>query len=309
MLNPNATTEAINWVIRLRDPATADWDELIYWLEVSPDNAAAYNAATLADADIAEALVSTAPPVTLYAANDNFWRPWRYAGIAAALLIAVAAYPLYNFLTPAYAIETGLGQPREIALDDGSVIALNGGTRITLDKRNPRIATLDYGEAQFTVKHNAAKPFVVKAGGSVFQDVGTVFNVRRDNRDTELAVSEGSVLFNPSMQAVLLKTGHRLTAKDGDAKPALSIVDPAIIGGWRSGRLSYDAAPLSRVASDLSRFIGTQISVAPNIANRRFTGSIAVGKKDADRDALNRVSVLMGVRVAPTAGGWQLTAL
>lgn len=306
-LDPNAITEAINWMIRLHDPVSADWEGFTTWLEASPDNEAAYNAVALADADMAEAAVNIVPPETHYAANDNIWNYRRYAGIAAALLVAITAYPLYNAFTPTYSIETELGQPRDVALDDGSVIALNGGTRITLDKRNTRIVLLDYGEAQFTVKHDAATPFTVKTGGSVIQDIGTVFNVRRDDRETELAVSEGSVLFNPKAQAVLLHKGHRLRANDGDAKPVLTNVDPALIGGWKSGRLSYEAVPLPKVASDLSRFIGKRVSVAPDLASRNFTGTIVVGGKDVI--ALNRISALMGVRATPTANGWQLTAL
>jgi transmembrane sensor len=306
-LDPNAKTEAINWMIRLRVPVSADWEGFTHWLEASPENKAAYEAIALADADMAEAVINIAPSETVHAANDNIWNYRRYAGIAVALLVAVIAYPLYNLFNPTYSIETELGQPRDVALDDGSVIELNGGTRITLDKRNTRIVLLDYGEAQFTVKHDAATLFTVKTGGSVIQDIGTVFNVRRDDRETELAVSQGSVLFNPSAQAVLLQKGHKLRTHDGDAKPVLSIVDTALIGGWKSGRLSYEAAPLPKVASDLSRFIGKRISVASSIANRNFTGTIVVDGKDAT--ALNRISALMGVRATPTADGWQFTAL
>jgi transmembrane sensor len=307
MLDPNATKEAIDWVIRLRDPATTDWVGFTDWLEKSPDNAGAYDAIALVDADMAEVANKMARPENMQAANDNIGRYRRYAGIAAALFIAVIAYPLYNAFTPTYSIETALGEQRDVALDDGSLVELNGGTRLTLDKRNARLVSLDYGEAQFTVKHDSSKPFTVKTGGSIIQDIGTVFNVRRENTETELAVSEGSVLFNPGNQAVLLKKGQTLFTHDGNAKPALSTVDPDFIGGWKTGRLSYKGVPLAKVASDLSRFIGKRVSVAPDLAGRSFTGTIVVGGKDAI--ALNRISALMGVRATPTDNGWQLTAL
>jgi transmembrane sensor len=307
MLDPDATEEAIDWIIRLRDPVTADWVGFTSWLEKSPDNAAAYDAVALADADMAEVADNIALPENLHAANDNIGRYRRYAGLAAALFIAVIAYPLYNAFTPIYSIETELGEQRDVALNDGSLVELNGGTRLTLDKRNARLVILDYGEAQFTIKHSDTMPFTVKTGGSIIQDIGTVFNVRRENIETELAVSEGSVLFNPGNQALLLNKGQKLFANDGNAKPALSAVDPALIGGWKSGRLSYEEVPLTKVASDLSRFIGKRVSVAPALAGRSFTGTIVIGGKDAV--ALDRISALMGVRATPTANGWQLTAL
>jgi transmembrane sensor len=307
MIDPNALAQAIDWVIRLRDPVSADWAGFTDWLEASPYNKTAYDAAALADADMAEAVVNIPSQENIPAANDNIRHYRRYAGIAAALLVAVTAYPLYTVFSPTYSIETGLGEQRDLALGDGTIIELNGGTRVTLNKSNARIASLDYGEARFRVTHNSAAPFVVRAGGSVIKDIGTVFNVRRDDSETELAVAEGSVLFNPKAQAVLLKKGHKLRARDGQEKPVLTIVDPVIIGGWKNGRLSYEAASLGKVAADLSRAIGKHVGVAPNIAGHNFTGTILVDKKDAE--ALYRISALMGVRATPTADGWQLTAL
>ena len=306
-IDPKAKGEAIDWVIRLRESASADWAGFTAWLESAPGNAAAYDAVALADADMAEAAGRMQTPAELPLANDNepgFFR--RFGGFAAALLVVAAAYPTYTYLTPTWSVETALGEQRSVTLDDGTVIDLNGGTRVTLDRRNTRLATLEEGEARFTVIHDDAVPFSVKTGSALIQDVGTVFNVTRGDGQTEVAVSEGSVVYNPKQQAVVLVKGHRLQVRDGAQRLAPVAVDPASVGGWKAGRLSYDAAPLAEVAIGLSRAMGGRIVVAPGLEARRFTGTIMIDRKDSQ--AILRIAALLGVAATPDAEGWQFSA-
>ena len=307
-IDPKAHAEAIDWAIRLRDPASANWAGFTDWLEASAVNAAAYDSVTLVDADMAEAVQHMPIPAAAEIANDN--EPSvvrRYGVIMAALLIAVAAYPAYNALTPTYQIETALGEQRSVTLDDGTVVDLNGGTRLTLNKRDARLATLDYGEAKFSVVHDGSAPFRVKTGGALIEDVGTVFNVTRDAGQTIVAVADGSIIYNPKQQAILVTRGRVLRAHDGTKTVEVSPVNPRLIGGWTSGNLAYEDEPITRVAADLSRALGKPISVAPSLATRHFTGAIIIDRKDAG--AMRRIAALLGVSATPNAKGWQLTAL
>lgn len=300
----NAETEAIGWAISLRDPQIADWAKFALWLEASPVNRPAYDEVALADDELAVTLAAL-PPAAV-GANDNQPR-WalRFAGVAAAAL-AIVSYPAYQAMTPTYAEETAAGAPRTITIADGSVIDLNGGTRVTLDKRDARLVMLEYGEARFHVKHDDASPFTVRTGGAVIEDVGTVFNVTRVNGQTDVAVSEGSVRFNPRHQNVLLVKGRSLRARDGQRAVMTRSVDPSSIGGWTSGRLSYEAAPYAEVAAALSRSLGASVNVAPELAERRFTGTILIDRKDSQ--ALNRIAALMGVTATRSGEGWRLSA-
>lgn len=304
MTDARVQDEAIDWVIRLRDPVTADWGAFTLWLEAAPENNAAYDLVARTDADL-DGLAGVPTPTAI--ANDNepgFFR--RYGAIAAALLVAVAAYPAYQAAVPVYAVETALGEQRSVTLEDGTVIELNGGTKLTLDRRNSRIASLETGEARFTVTHNAAAPFSVKAGGAVIQDVGTIFNIRLGDAQTDVGVAEGSVLFNPKGQAVLLTTGKLLHARYG-AKPVVTQVDPARIGGWKSGRLDYLSAPLGTVAADLSRAMGKAVVIEPGLRGRAFTGTILLGSTRDDH-AVEAIAALMGLQAGSTGNGWQFSA-
>jgi transmembrane sensor len=140
--------EAIAWHLRLRDGGAEDWDSFTQWLEADPARAKAYDAVALADAEItAEAF----PPV---AANDD-WQDGRQgrrarwgAALAALVALVLLGWLAVPWLSPAadrYDIATAAGQQRTVALGDGSAIAMNGGTRIVLDRNNARFAELVSG--------------------------------------------------------------------------------------------------------------------------------------------------------------------
>ena len=46
-------TAALDWVIRQRDPAFADWEDFTDWLDADPAHAEAYHEAVALDADLA----------------------------------------------------------------------------------------------------------------------------------------------------------------------------------------------------------------------------------------------------------------
>lgn len=282
--------QAVGWLVRLRDPAFDAWDAFTAWLEADAAHAEAYDAAALADDGLDEIFATPVPvvvPVRRRAALG-----W-IGGALAASLVAVTSWSILS--TSPYGIETRPGEVRTIALADGSRIILNGGTRVTLDHDNPRIATLDRGEALFTVVHDDSDPFVVRTGGAVLKDVGTVFNVVRDGGVTRVAVAEGAVIYNPDAEAVRLDPGETLSAVDGETQVTIGSAAPAAIGGWHEGRLAYDAAPLSTVAADLSRALGLPIRAAPEVAAMPFTGTIAI---DGDRAAVvERLGPLLDVEV------------
>jgi transmembrane sensor len=195
-------------------------------------------------------------------------------GAIAASLVMVAGVQVFQTRAQPYAVETAAGQTREIALADGSKVALNGGTRLLVDRADAREVTLERGEALFTVAHDDSDPFMVRAGGAEIVDLGTVFNVVREPGETRVAVSEGLVAYNPKAENVRLSPGQTLVDAGGMVR--VGRAEAADIGGWRTGRLVYDGAPLGAVAADLARATGTRVSVDPSIAARPFTGVIAL---------------------------------
>jgi transmembrane sensor len=295
--------QAIDWVIRQRDPAFADWDAFTAWLEADPDHAGAFHAAAMVDADMGDLpRQPVAPPRHV----PRPVRSWGGAGAAAAaaLLVGLVGYGAID-QTPALTwIVTKAGERRTLTLADGSSIVINGGTRIAVDRERPRFAQLDAGEAMFHVVHRPTDPFEVAVGGAMLRDVGTAFDVVRSGGSTTVAVSEGAVVYNPAAENVRVDAGRQLRAGDGDSVVRVSAVVPESVGSWRIGQLVYDGAPLATVVADLQRGTTLRIVLADGLETRPFRGVLRTGQAEAPMIA--DLAALAGLRAERRADGWHL---
>lgn len=293
--------EALGWIIRQRETAFDDWVAFGDWLAV-PGHAEIYHELADADRDVPAMLPPAPAPV--FAPRRNVGRRAWLGGAIAASLVAVLSYTVLETRADPYAIETAAGVPRNVVLTDGTQVAMNGGSRLRLDHNDRRSVTLDRGEALFTVIHNEAAPFKLTVGGASLVDVGTVFNVVRSNGATDVAVAEGEVVYNPEGEAVHLSAGRTLRIVDRDTRLVIGEIEPGVIGGWRTGRLTYADTPLALVAEDLSRNLGYRIVASPTVAQRKFRGVISFGR---DREAvLARLGPLLGVAVRRDGDRWLL---
>lgn len=306
-MNTHALEEAIGWTIRLRTAMPDDWRAFTDWLEADADHLAAYDEVQRTDAELGvlpprpRPVIADPPPAQ---APVRSRRGWLVGGGLATVAAGVLTTVLMQ--APAtYALETRPGETRSLQMADGSRIDLNGGSRLVLDRKNERFARLERGEALFTVVHDQARPFEVRVGHDVLQDIGTIFAVLHQGGETEVAVSEGAVLYNPTGEAVRIDPGRKLSDDGGD-RLLLAQVDATTVGGWRDRRLSYTGATLTRVASDLHRNLGTPVAVDARLRQRRFTGMVQLD--GTPELVFQRLSALLGVRAVRSGDGWTLTA-
>ncbi len=305
----NRQDDAIAWHVRLGNPdATGDdWADFTDWLEADPANADAYDAVAMADATLAEARGTSAS-----ANNDNLpiqtsWHQRRgFFAIAAGVALAVVATPYLLSGRSLEEFSTRPGETRDIALGDGSHIILNGDTKLKLDRKSNRFAELASGEALFSIRHDSAKPFEVQIGDATLRDIGTIFNVRHDDGELDVAVSDGAVQYNPDGEGLTVPAGNWLQIANGQRVPIVKAIDKASVAGWRTGILTYQEQRLSILAADLSRSLGTKVTVSPDIANRQFSGSIRV---ERDQSLLfSRLEALLAIHATHSDKGWQLTS-
>lgn len=302
--------QAIDWAIATHDPDFSDWDGFARWLEADPRHTTAYDEALTAGAQMAE-LSDEVRPGMPKAANDEdraagrsvVRRRWLVGALAASL-VAVIAVPAWQMRPQPYSVITAMGESETVDLPDGSRIVLNGGTTLALDRRYPRYARLETGEALFEVRHNAADPFVVETGDVRLVDAGTAFNVLRDGGALDVAVSEGVVIVNPKVENVRLPAGRRATISGPRAGIMVSDVPRDQVASWRSGRLSFSDASLTRVAAALERSLGARIAVDPSIAARPFSGVVQIAGRDAA--ALESIAPVLGTLAVRRGDGWEL---
>jgi len=198
----------------------------------------------------------------------------------AACLAVVGAWTLGPLGSRMDVERTAAGTTKELAFAGGTRIDLNGGTELALDTRNSRHARLDAGEALFSVRHGD-KPFTIEAAGFIIRDLGTVFNVRLTDRSLEIAVREGTVLFDPAGAAVTIQAGERITL---DRARSLVVKGRAAnVGGWMRGELVFEDATVGEVAQAMHQRYGTPFSLSAGLSSRPFTGNIVLtGNAPAD---------------------------
>jgi transmembrane sensor len=296
--------EAAAWAVRTGDPAFDDWEAFTAWLERDPANARAYDAVTMAVAEAAEAL-----PRAPRAQNDDESAPRvtrRWVGGALSLvLVGVAALAVWQLRGGSYTVETAPGETQLIALDGGGEIVLAGGSRIVLERGDARSASLEQGQALFTIRHDASAPFMLTVGEDTLVDIGTVFDVTRTAGRMRVAVAEGAVVLNPGRENARVSPGQVLSKDVATGRIALGAVALDQVGEWREGRLTFQDASLEHVAAELTRATGTPFVASPRAGGERMSGSIAL---DGVRRDPRAVGTLLGISVRHNGTAWEIGA-
>lgn len=209
-------------------------------------------------------------------------RTLRIAAAVAILGLVGGVGASYVFTQSGKSYSTPLGGRKVLTFADGSQIELNTNTviRIAMDEHK-RSAVLESGEAYFSIKHDASRPFVVTAANHKVIDLGTKFLLRTSGNKLEVALVEGSAKVEP---AGADQSQHAVTLRPGDIAYALpgsvSVVrkTPADIGsdlGWRRGMLVFRHATLSEAAEEFNRYNAQKIVIAdPETARLTFSATL-----------------------------------
>lgn len=308
--------QAIAWHLRLAAADEADWAEFVDWLEGGEANARAYDLVARQERmfDELPALQCAPLPSRVIEANDNGALPGRrwpwLAGTgaaAAATIVALAFMPIGFGNAAPITYATAAGVPRTVQLADGSSVELGGGSKLVVDPKTPRLATLVAGEGVFHVRHNANAPFTVAAGPVAVRDLGTVFSVAQDRDAVRVAVAEGSVAVSRAEQTLDLARGETATANAAGVTALVpGTIEPSAVGGWRSRTLTFQGEPLGSVVERLNRLYALDISLDPNLSDRPFTGMVQL-TGEAARD-VPHLAALIGTKWRRDGRTWFLSA-
>lgn len=276
--------------------------------------------ATLDDPALAEALERSGAFGRLSDTDINAMRATRRRTIATcgslALVaaIGVGGWSTGWFATPTAPIvahyETARGQQRDVTLADGSMLHLNGATSLDVTLGSDRRqASLNRGEAYFDIAHEPRRPFIVHAGASATQVLGTAFDVDLARGEVKLAVYRGRVRFGgiaaggPSVE---VPAGWRSRFQGGIARAPTRF--DATQQDWRQDWVDTDDMRLIDLIDALNRRGGPMIADPPPAL-----GDIALSgrfKLDNPQQLLGAIGTAYGftvvqdgarLRLAPTA--------
>lgn len=159
-------------------------------------------------------------------------------------------------------VRVAFGQRQQLQLLDGSIVELNSGSHLRIERRlRSRQLELVRGEALFSVVHDD-KPFIVRSQGVLVRDIGTVFDVRSDERGVAVGVIQGAVqVSNGTTAPQRLKAGEQLQAGEQLIGP-IEAADKDALTAWRYDKLRFNGLPLSEVVSDLQHYRQAPIRIA-----------------------------------------------
>ena len=304
--------EAAVWLARLHDErGTAVRSALDAWLAEDAAHDAAFARASEVWAILPRAASSREDEAEIRPTAARFRAP-LVAAIAACLSLLVGLGVLWWSLASAGGYATRLGEQKVATLKDGSRIALNTDTRVDVhfDADRRRIE-LDQGEAMFEVAHDAARPFVVIAGDTRVQAIGTVFTVRRTRDDVVVTLIKGKVAVSHERSRnkggtdtpLVLRPGEKLIEPvEGPSRIELESVETAT--AWRRGQTVFQDTPLGTAVSELNRYGGPPIVIDdPRLAALPVSGVFSTNAADF----AEAVAVLHGLRFEKRGESLHLT--
>ena len=264
--------EAARLLARLENnPSPQDEADICAWIEADPRHAVAFARAEAAW-DASERLKSAAaditlPPLQPTLSEEDQRRLSRNimvaAGVAILLFIVAAIVTVLTYSGIEH-FETGVGQMRDIALEDGSTLHLNSDSeveaRFTSNGRKVRVLK---GEASFEISHDPDRPFDVEARAAVIRAVGTAFNVRLRPSLVELTVTHGTVTVHSGdspQQQVVAGSGAVIQPRS----IALTHLGPRLIEqrtAWREQMVELDGETVEQAAGEFNRYRKTPILI------------------------------------------------
>ena len=207
------------------------------------------------------------------------YRSLAFKVAASITLLIVWSFLFYQvvFKTETIVKESG-AEKIQFTLPHGSVVWLNEKSKVTYvsDFNNERHIELS-GEAFFEVTHNPDKPFVIQADKSEVKVLGTSFNVRayENESQNEVYVVTGKVsLADNSEQNIVLSPGEEgILDKQNGVLSRSAETNPNHIA-WKSKQLIFKKTSLTEVAETLEKYFQISITVKnPDLKKCRFTSS------------------------------------
>ncbi len=194
--------------------------------------------------------------------------PWLLRIAAAVLVLLVAGLYYMNSSSPStIEVVAHIGESKNVTLPDGSSIILNEGSRLRYPEKfdgNQRKVMLN-GEAFFDISHNPEKPFHINTEHTTVTVLGTSFNVRayNDESQTEVLVKTGKVRLSPSKtdDNIVLTKNHKgfynhrsqiLRKEENRTHNDLA---------WMNHQLAFQKTPLKFVIQDLERYFNVEIDL------------------------------------------------
>ncbi|MFT4178505.1 MAG: FecR domain-containing protein [Thermomonas sp.] len=236
-------------------------------------------------------------------------RRWLGAAAAAVMAVIAGTWLLVQRPAPATTYASAVGEHREIALDDGTLVVLDTDSQVQVRySRKARSIVLERGRALFDVAHDPKRPLTVDTDDAGVRAIGTRFEVYRRADATEVELFDGKVALlaartasQPHRELARLVPGqYARLGKDG-AQPQIGMFDHRREAAWTSGKLRFENTRLATAVAEFNRYHAHVRLVAdPSLGEMAISGVFRSNDPAAFTEALRMV---YGVQVTHAANG------
>lgn len=310
--------QAAGWVARLDAPDCDTTERAAFedWLAQSPRHLEAWvqadaihaMAAQLAHDDLLLAAARKARREGREVFARSGQRSWKWAAAASvAVMVGVLAWRMQpQAPAPQQHYATAVGEQRSIELADGTELLLDTGSSVTVRLgESQREVDVDAGRVQLAVGDDP-RPFLVHAGETTIRDIGTTFQVSREDRAVRVGLIEGAVVVSAApepdkVERVQLAPGEQVSVGADKQFAPVQAFDIAVAEGWTQGELVFKQHRLDALLAEANRYSRTKLILAddPGLAEITVSGVFRAGNQDALVLALERGWGLHAKRVGP----------
>jgi ferric-dicitrate binding protein FerR (iron transport regulator) len=220
--------------------------------------------------------------------------------IAASVIIVVGLGLLAYWVLDDRAKEMTVAAQKTVlndTLPDGSVVTVNKGSSISYlskFKGETRQVSLK-GEAFFNVTPNKKQPFVIFVNDVQITVVGTSFNVKTVDGNTEVVVETGIVNVTRAGKTVELKANEETTVDRKDSVLTKEKVTDQLYKYYRTKEFVCDDTPLWKLVEVINEAYDSHIVIGkPALKNMNITTTFNNESLD---QVLNVISLTLNIKI------------
>lgn len=222
---------------------------------------------------------------------------YTLARLAAVIVLGIGIYFFARQLSSGAAIQETIASAgmKTLTLPDGSKVSLNANAKLihpeTFDTET-REVTLE-GEAFFEITPDAKKPFLIRTNNVTTEVVGTSFSVNSNTNRVVVTVVTGKVmLYEDRHSAIAMIAGEQ--GIYGDKVLEKRINTNLNFLAWKTGILTFQNTPLTKVVDDLNRHYHQQIRIADTLEHCTLTSTF---QHQTLEEILRELQVLFSIEI------------
>lgn len=219
--------------------------------------------------------------------------PYFWMKMAAMLLmLTTLGYAYFFWKNKDVQINTGTAILTNVVLPDGTDLKLNAGTSISYNKNNflrDRKLVLLKGEAFVQVAANQTSQFRVDMGGVEAKDIGTRFNISRNEQQSTVIVEEGEVELRESVSTRKVNlTAGKLGIYNVENKTLMALDNPDLnYKAWLDKSFIFTEVPLQEVVLALEKVYKAKIEIeGEGLKDRKLTAKLKYENLDSALDVI-----------------------